>query len=35
MSKVRHVNCHFQIEMEERRFLESKNKDKYQGMIDG
>jgi hypothetical protein len=29
------VNCHSQIEVEEREFLKSRNKDEYQGKIDG
>jgi hypothetical protein len=33
--RVRQVNCHSQIEVEERGFLKSRNKDEYQGMIDG
>jgi hypothetical protein len=34
-SKARWVNCHSPIEVEERRFLKSRHKDKYQGKIDG
>jgi hypothetical protein len=33
--RVRQVNCCSQIEVEERGFLNSRNKDEYQGMIDG
>ena len=33
--RVRQVNCRSQIEVEERRFLKSRNKDEYQGKIDG
>jgi hypothetical protein len=33
--RVRQVNCRSQIEVEERGFLKSRNKDKYQGKIDG
>jgi hypothetical protein len=33
--RARQVNYHFQIEAEERRFLKSKKKDKYQGKTDG
>jgi hypothetical protein len=33
--RVRQVNCRSQIEEEERGFLKSRNKDEYQGMIDG
>jgi hypothetical protein len=33
--RARWVNCPSQIEVEERRFLKSKHKDKYQGKIDG
>jgi hypothetical protein len=33
--RVRQVNCHFPIEVDERRFLRSQNKDEYQGKIDG
>jgi hypothetical protein len=29
------VSSHFPIEVEERRFLRSQNKDEYQGKIDG
>jgi hypothetical protein len=35
MSKARWVNCHSQMEVEGRRFLKSRRKDKYQGKIDG
>jgi hypothetical protein len=33
--RARWVNCHSQIEVEEREFLKSRNKDAYQGNIDG
>jgi hypothetical protein len=33
--KARWVNCHSQIRVEERIFLKSRHKDKYQGRIDG
>jgi hypothetical protein len=33
--RVRQVNCHSQIEVEERRFLKSRRKDNCQGKIDG
>jgi hypothetical protein len=33
--RARYVSCHFPIEVEERKFLRSKNKDEYQGKIDG
>jgi hypothetical protein len=33
--RVRYVNCHSQFEVEERGFLRSRNKDEYQGKIDG
>jgi hypothetical protein len=33
--RARWVNCHSQIEVEERRFLKSINKDEYQGKING
>jgi hypothetical protein len=33
--RARQVTCHSQIEVEERRFLKSRNKDEYQGKIDG
>jgi hypothetical protein len=33
--RARRVNCHSQIEVEERRFLKSINKDEYQGKING
>jgi hypothetical protein len=33
--RVRHVNCRSQIEVEERRFLKSRNKDEYHFKIDG
>jgi hypothetical protein len=32
--RVRHENCHSQIEVEETRFLRSRNKGEYQGKID-
>jgi hypothetical protein len=34
-SKGQMVNCHSQIEVEESGFLKSRNKDEYQGKIDG
>jgi hypothetical protein len=34
-SKGQIGNCHSQIEVEESKFLNSKNKDKYQGKING
>jgi hypothetical protein len=33
--RARQIICHSQIEVEERRFLKSRHKDKYQGKIDG
>jgi hypothetical protein len=33
--RVRQVSCHSQIEVEERGFLKSRNKEEYQGKIDG
>jgi hypothetical protein len=33
--RARWVNCHSQIEVEERVFLKSRNKEEYQGKIDG
>jgi hypothetical protein len=33
--RARWVNFHSQIEVEERGFLRSRNKDEYQGKIDG
>jgi hypothetical protein len=33
--RAREVNCHSQVEVEERGFLKSRNKDEYQGEIDG
>ena len=33
--RARQVNCYSQIEVEERGFLKSRNKDEYQGKIDG
>jgi hypothetical protein len=33
--RAKYVNCHSQIDVEERRFLKSRHKDKYQGKIDG
>jgi hypothetical protein len=32
--RARYVNCHSQIEVEERRFLKSGHKDECQGKID-
>jgi hypothetical protein len=33
--RARLVKCHYQIEVEERRFLKSRHRDKYQSKIDG
>jgi hypothetical protein len=33
--RARWVSCHSQIEVEERGFLKSRNKDEYQGKIEG
>jgi hypothetical protein len=33
--RAREVNCHSQIDVEERRFFKSKNKDKCQSKTDG
>jgi hypothetical protein len=33
--RARWVNCYSQIEVEERGFLKSRNKEEYRGKIDG
>ena len=33
--RARQINCQSQIEVEERGFLKSRNKDEYQGKIEG
>jgi hypothetical protein len=35
VSRAKWVNSHSQIEVKERGFLKSRNKDEYQGKVDG